>query len=40
MNINQNRPNGQPALDEQPVRRTVIPTPRNNAMFPGWGIRF
>jgi hypothetical protein len=21
-------------------RRTVIPTPRSNAMFPGWGVRF
>jgi hypothetical protein len=22
------------------VRRTVIPTPRSSAMFPGWGVRF
>ena len=21
-------------------RRTVIPTPRSGAMFPGWGVRF
>ncbi len=21
-------------------RRTVIPTPRSNSMFPGWGVRF
>ncbi len=21
-------------------RRTVIPTPRNDAMFPGWGVKF
>jgi hypothetical protein len=21
-------------------RHTVIPTPRSNGMFPGWGVRF
>jgi len=27
--------------DETPAeRRTVIPTPRSGAMFPGWGVRF
>jgi hypothetical protein len=23
-----------------PARPTVIPTPRSNTMFPGWGVRF
>jgi hypothetical protein len=26
--------------DEPAARRTVIPTPRSQAMFPGWGVRF
>ncbi len=26
--------------DEPEARRTVIRTPRNEAMFPGWGVRF
>ena len=26
-------------LDEQ-IRQTVIPTPRTNAIFNGWGVRF
>jgi hypothetical protein len=25
--------------DRSGERRTVIPTPRTNAMFPGWGVR-
>ena len=30
-----------PVSAEEPTpRRTVIPTPRSNAMFAGWGIRF
>jgi len=34
------RPNSQPVHGDAEIRRTVIPTPRTNAMFPGWGIRF
>jgi hypothetical protein len=34
------RPNSKPILEEAELRRTVIPTPRTNAMFPGWGVRF
>jgi hypothetical protein len=26
--------------DKLAERRTVIPTPRANGMFPGWGVRF
>jgi hypothetical protein len=26
--------------DDSETRRTVIPTPRSGAMFPGWGVRF
>ena len=22
------------------IRRTVIPSPRPNALFPGWGVKF
>lgn len=29
-----------PDIDERGDRRTVIPTPRTNAMFSGWGVRF
>ena len=28
------------AETEEPIRRTVIPTPRTNAIFNGWGVRF
>ena len=33
-----NRPTMTPEAQE--TRRTVIPTPRTDALFPGWGIRF
>jgi hypothetical protein len=26
--------------DERDDRRTVIPAPRSNPIFPGWGVRF
>jgi len=26
--------------EDRDLRRTVIPTPRSNGMFPGWGVRF
>jgi hypothetical protein len=38
--MNTNRSDHQPASDDAATRRTVIPTPRTNAMFPGWGVRF
>jgi len=27
-------------IDDRGDRRTVIPTPRANGMFSGWGVRF
>jgi hypothetical protein len=39
--MNAHRPDRKPiTTDEVETRRTVIPTPRANAMFPGWGVRF
>jgi len=31
---------GTQADDQTPNRRTIIPTPRNNPLFSGWGVRF
>ncbi len=28
------------SIDDRGDRRTVIPTPRSNPMFSGWGVRF
>ncbi len=36
-----NQPFNRAADETKPnERRTVIPTPRSNGVFPGWGIRF
>lgn len=28
------------SIDNRGDRRTIIPTPRSNGMFSGWGVRF
>jgi len=38
--MNANRPDRQATNEETTPRRTVIPTPRANALFSGWGVRF
>ena len=37
--MNANRPDQRHAQDDLSARRTVIPTPRSNPMFAGWGVR-
>ncbi len=29
-----------PVQADRDARRTVIPTPKSNGMFPGWGVKF
>ena len=43
MIVQKTDPSNQPTAevgDDRSLRRTVIPTPRRDGMFSGWGVRF